>query len=84
MIATVEHNVVHKKTGNVVGIIESCWDTLFPGEYTLDGYPAGGVLVRRTTYGSVPAGILRIFDGSPRDGDEMSMRAYTITPRFAH
>lgn len=84
MNATVEHNVIYRKTGHIIGIIESRWETMCPGEFTLDGFPAGGILVGRTVFGTVPAGIVRIFDGSPRQGDEFAQRAYALVPRFAH
>ena len=84
MTATVEHNVIHRNTGNIVGIIESAWDSSMPGQFTLDGFPAGSVLVRRVVYGMVPAGIVRNFDGTQRRGDDFAARAYAVSPRFAH
>lgn len=80
MIQRIEHDVVEKATGKIVGVIESDWDGI-PGEYLLDGIPAGGVLISRNVFGAVPLSVVAVFDGSATAKDWSESQRFQLVPR---
>ena len=83
MVSTVQHDVVRVSDGLVVGVIESRWDSLFPGEFTLDGFPAGGALRGAESFGNVPQGALDVFCGVYGKLAADARRRFSFRPRSA-
>lgn len=81
--ATVSHDVIRISDNAVVGVIESTWDTDFPGQFTLDGYPAGAYLRGASKYGAVPQGVLDDFCGVYGDAAARCRGKYRFAPRSA-
>jgi hypothetical protein len=81
MTATVEHTVISAETGEPVGIIESTWDTMAPGEFLLDGCPAASVLLSMATYGNVPRAVAAVFNGNGSAGDYRLASRFSVVPR---
>lgn len=91
---TVEHDVVRKRDGKTVGTIASTWIVAIPGEFTVDGYPAGGILDHFETFGAVPESVRDYLYGDTRafgeirpgmtfDKARAAAAKYRIVPRSA-
>lgn len=78
---TVSHDVIRLTDGEVVGVIESTWQTETPDIFALDGIPSGASLRGAMSYGAVPQGVLDDFCGVYGEAAAAVRRAYRFAPR---